>query len=106
MSTVDITEMLAGLTGEDYISAIRGIQADARARGGRLRCGGDGCTNPAVWIGMHGCGAPGTPVCQEHYEQQLAWIKFAGQQGQSYCRHCGDDVDASHIYVVPIGEQQ
>ncbi|MEC4763790.1 hypothetical protein VT930_11815 [Mycobacterium sherrisii] len=104
MSRNMIENMLAELRGEEYIAAVRAIAATARARGGRLRCGGESCPHPAVWIGMQKCGTGGGPVCERHRQEQRQWMATAVMLGRPYCRHCGEDVDCSHLYVVPIVE--
>lgn len=101
MST-DITGLVAGLRGQEFIDAIRAVEVAARRRGAHVRCGGDDCTNPAIWIGMQRCQAPGAVVCEQHWQHQQQWMVLAAKLGQPYCRHCGDDTDASHIYVVPL----
>lgn len=102
MSTVwDITGMLAGLRGDDYVSAMRGIAADFADRGG-FACGGDGCEERAVMLGMHRCGAQGPPICELHYRRHQEWMAASAQLGHPYCRHCGEDIDSSHIYAVPL----
>jgi hypothetical protein len=100
--TLDITRLVADLRGDQYIDAVRVIAVQARERGGVMRCGGDECTNPAAWIGMQQCGAPGGPVCDLHWQRQREWMAASVNLGQPYCRHCKQDVDASHITVLPL----
>lgn len=95
-------DMMATLRGQDFIDAIRKVHAESRQHGAHVRCGGEGCTNPAVWVGMQTCGAPGGPVCELHRQRHIEWMAMSANLGQPYCRHCGRDVDASHIYVVPL----
>jgi hypothetical protein len=102
MTTKDITPMLAGLRGDDFVNALRGIHADLKQRGGRLRCSGSDCTDAPTLIGIHACGAPGVPICEKHNRQQQEWMAMAAVQGKPYCRHCGQDVDSSHVYAVGL----
>lgn len=99
---IDITDKLAGLRGDEYVAAVRLIAAQARERSAHLRCAGDGCTEPAVWLGMQRCGAPGPPVCDLHRQRHDEWMASAVHLGQPFCRHCGQDVSAEHIYVVSL----
>ena len=100
--SADITGLVAELRGQEFIDALRRIHAGARERGGFVRCAGEGCTNPAVWLGMQRCGAPGGPACELHWQRQQEWMAAAAAMGQPWCRHCRHDVDASHVYVVAL----
>ncbi len=104
MSTsTDITEMVAGLRGDQYVSLMRGIHADALASGGSgLKCAYD--SEPATLLGMQRCGHPGPPVCQGHWDSQQDWMRSGGMIANTtpWCRHCGQHVTSDHIYVVAL----
>lgn len=104
MST-DITSLLDGMRGQEFVDTMRAIQVEARQRGGFVRCAGEGCREPAVWLGMQACGAPGSPACELHWQRQREWMAAAAKLGQPWCRHCQEDVDTSHVYVVALEER-
>lgn len=98
----DVTDSLAGKTGEDFVIAMRALALLASAQDGTVVC--SGCGHPALYIGMQRCGAPGGPVCQGCLDLHFEWIR--SWEGVSdtipMCRHCGQDVDRDHIYAVDL----
>lgn len=106
----DLTHALSGLQGEQYVTALRALAIMAKLDDGFIRCGGEGCPGRAEWIGMQRCGAPGGPVCEVCVQRQSEWMTATAMlAGASpYCRHCQQDADREHIYVVNIwtGEEQ
>lgn len=103
----DLTHALDGLRGDDYVTALRALAILASADGGHLMCV-DG--QIAEWVGMQRCGAPGGPVCATCVQWQSEWMTATEQLADAspYCRHCGEEVDRNHIYVVNIwtGEER
>lgn len=100
--TTNLTHMLDGKRGDEFIQTLREIAILASATGGTVRCGI--CGNPANWIGMQGCGAPGGPVCDTCLQSQRDWINTwdSISDVRPYCRHCGNDVDRGHIYAASL----
>lgn len=105
MTGTGIAELLENLRGDDYIAVLRSIAALAREQGAYVPCGTGDCHESATYIGMQKCGAPGGPVCEVHYQRHQEWMASAAQLGTPYCRHCGQDVDSSHCYVVPLQDR-
>lgn len=111
MAYRDISDMLAGLRGDEYISAVRGIAADMHnGLGGNAShfvCSYD-CPHPATLIGMHGCGEPGPLVCKIHAAQHIAFVTMAGLLAatmpgkyDTQCTHCGAR-GVDHIYIADL----
>lgn len=101
MST-DVTHLLAGQRGDEYVETLRGLALLVTARGGSMRCGA--CDEKAVWVGMQACGAPGGPICQACLQNQRDWINASEgiTDARPFCRHCSQDVGRDHIYAVSL----
>jgi hypothetical protein len=102
----DVKAVFAGLRGQEFITAMRALALVASAQDRPLRCGGSGCGQPAAFVGMQRCGAPGGPVCQICLQAHSEWVTTAEVIAElpPYCRHCGEDVDRSHVYAVDLWE--
>lgn len=98
----DLTQLFEDLRGGEYVEALRALALITDAQGGYLSCGG--CPKPAEYIGMQRCGAPGGALCAECIDRHKAWIKTATDvaDAEPYCRHCDQDVDMNHLYVVGL----
>lgn len=105
MARHDVTEVLAGKTGEDFVTGMRALALLASAHDGFVACAG--CSAPATLVGMQRCGAPGGPICADCCELHFEWIRSWGgiEEAIPCCRHCGEDVDRLHIYAVDLFDE-
>lgn len=101
MST-DLTHMIDGKRGDEFVATVQEIAILASASGGTLRCGT--CPKPANWIGMQACGAPGGLVCDTCLQNHRDWINTwdSISEARPYCRHCGNDVGRGHVYAASL----
>lgn len=102
----DLTSCFDGLRGAAFVEAMRALALLSDAQGGYLSCAG--CKKPAEYIGMQRCDAPGGPICAQCMEHHRQWVNTAQAiaEASPYCRHCDQDVDGSHLYVVGLWDGQ
>jgi hypothetical protein len=100
----ELSAVFAVLRGKEFITAMRASALVSSAQGRWMRCGGSSCGKPAEFIGMQRCGAPGGPVCQGCLQAHRDWMTVAEAIAEQhpYCRHCGEDVNRSHVYAVDL----
>lgn len=98
----NVTDMFVGLHGEAFVEKLRALALIASANSQYIRCGA--CNAKAEYIGMQRCGAPGGPVCGTCLKRHFSFCLVAQKipDSQPCCRHCGDDVDVTHIYAVNL----
>jgi hypothetical protein len=100
----ELRTVIADLRGPEFITAMRAWALVSSAQGRWLQCRGSGCVRRAEFVGMQRCGAPGGLVCQGCLQAHGEWMAAAEviAEKRPYCRHCGEDVDRSHVYAVDL----
>lgn len=96
--------------GQEYIDDILAMVDAANELGMAIGCG-LACEYDADFIGMQECGEPGGPLCQMHADEHINNIRRAvkeardaGVTPQPYCRHCGENVDMNHLYLIRLDD--